>query len=81
MRKTLKGKKFCSPKTKTNKKINTCYSRKQLLQMTKKWNKHNKKKINLNSKKKKKNKKKLKKKKKKLLKKNKKWKKKKKKKN
>ena len=52
MRKTLKGKKFCSPKTKTNKKINTCYSRKQLLQMTKKWNKHNKKKINLKSKKK-----------------------------
>ena len=53
MRKTLKGKKFCSPKTKTNKKINTCYSRKQLLQMTKKWNKQNKKKINLKSKKKK----------------------------
>tara|TARA_B100000787_G_C16167437_1_gene284642 strand:- start:228 stop:1055 length:828 start_codon:yes stop_codon:yes gene_type:complete len=52
MGKTLKGKKFCSPKTKTTKKVNTCYSRKQLLQMTKKWNKQNKKKIKVKSSKK-----------------------------
>jgi hypothetical protein len=50
MTKTLKGKHYCSPKTIS--RNNTCYSRDQLIKMTKKWNKKNKKKIKIKSKKK-----------------------------
>lgn len=35
MKKTLKGKKYCNPKIKTK---NTCYSKKNLIKLTKKWN-------------------------------------------
>ena len=50
MAKTLKGKQYCSPKT--NPRDNTCYTSKQLVRMTKKWNRNKKKKIKIRSKKK-----------------------------